>query len=220
MAALLVDYENVGTNSLAGADALDENDILEIFFSEGCCRIRRDHMESIKNSGCCFKIHKLKKRSKNGLDFYIASESGRLSMQGEQHIALISNDKGYQAIIDFFAVNKEIQGTQIIRAQSIESALGILNDNNLRRQEMNRRMALLELEIEFARMEELEVLKREIEKSILGTQYEDRAAEIIDFILPRKKDGMKLVYTGALHEFGRKDGTAIYKVLKEALGKK
>lgn len=68
---------------------------------------------------------------------------------------------------------------------------------------MNQRMALLELEIEFARMEELEVLKREIEKSILGTQYENRATEIIDFILPRKKDG-----------------TAIYQVLKEALGKK
>jgi predicted RNA binding protein with dsRBD fold (UPF0201 family) len=38
---------------------------------------------------------------------------------------------------------------------------------------------------------------------MLGTQYENRATEIIDFILPRKKDG-----------------TAIYQVLKEALGKK
>lgn len=217
MAAILVDYENTGMQGLEGLDALTEADKLEIFYSKCCTKIRRDQMEHIKESGCEFRIHKLKKALKNGLDFYIASECGRLSMQGEKYIAIISKDKGYQAIIDYFSMNQETSDVQIVKAATFENAFGVLRDNEQRRTAINKRMAPLDLECEFARIEERNRLKHEIEKLLIGTEYEQRSAEIIDFIRPRKKEGMKSVYTGSLHEFGRKDGTAIYQILKQVL---
>lgn len=74
MAAILVDYENVFvSNGLKGVDALSEDDTLIIFYSDSCRKIRREFMQSINNSGCEFRILKLKNSGKNALDFYIAT---------------------------------------------------------------------------------------------------------------------------------------------------
>ena len=105
MPALLVDYENVsGSNGLKGADALCEKDTLIIFYSNCCTRIRYDHMQDIIESGCKFRVIKLKGAGKNALDFYIAAECGVMSERGEDEIAIISNDKGFQAVIDFLSL--------------------------------------------------------------------------------------------------------------------
>jgi hypothetical protein len=55
MAVFLVDYENVYfKEGLKGADYLNENDKLTIFYSNACPSIRRDEMNAIFNSGCEF----------------------------------------------------------------------------------------------------------------------------------------------------------------------
>ena len=61
MPTILVDYENVnGSNGLKGVDVLNGNDTLIIFYS-GCCeKIRYDYMQEIKESGCEFRVVKLK----------------------------------------------------------------------------------------------------------------------------------------------------------------
>ena len=108
MAAILVDYENVGNvNGLRGVDVLNKGDTLIIFFSGNCGKIRTDYMQQIKESQCQFRAVKLKTAGKNGLDFYIATECGIISERGEKQIAIISNDKGFQAVIDFFSRDKE-----------------------------------------------------------------------------------------------------------------
>ena len=188
MAAILVDYENVGNaNGLRGVDVLQETDTLVIFYSGCCGKIRYDYMQEIKYSGCRFKVVKLKEAGKNALDFYIASECGGLRERGEKQIAIISNDKGFQAVIDFFQMDAETKKVQVVRAGNIETALTFLP------------------------------CQRRIRELLQGTAYTERTAEIIDFIDERKNCEKKEWYTGSLHRFGRKDGTVIYRLLKNGI---
>ena len=61
MASLLVDYENVqGFHGLKGVQYLNEKDNLIIFYSASCMKITKEYIELIRESGCLFKIIKLK----------------------------------------------------------------------------------------------------------------------------------------------------------------
>ena len=220
MAAILVDYENVGNaNGLRGVDVLQETDTLVIFYSGCCGKIRYDYMQEIKCSGCRFKVVKLKEAGKNALDFYIASECGVLSERGEKQIAIISNDKGFQAVIDFFQMDAETKKVQVVRAGNIETALTFFTipEEEQRREILKNRMVTLDLAAECARIEERNKVQKEIRELLQGTAYTERTAEIIDFIDERKNCEKKEWYTGSLHRFGRKDGTVIYRLLKNGI---
>ena len=52
---------------------------------------------------------------------------------------------------------------------------------------------------------------------LTGTQYEGKMEEIIRFMSHKGKKRRKEIYTGALHQFGRKDGVEIYRLLKKGL---
>lgn len=217
MATILVDYENVnGTNGLKGADALSPEDTLMIFYSNCCGKIRYDYMQDIKESGCEFHIVKLKGAGKNALDFYIAAECGVISERGERRIAIISNDKGFQAVIDFFCVNRDTARVQIVKAGNIETAITLFSfpEEAGRRAFLQRRMSTLDLAAECARLEERNAMRKEIQNILQGTQYEEKTTEIIDFITAKVKKGKKALYTGSLHTFGRRDGTEIYQLLR------
>lgn len=218
MATILVDYENVGNaNGLHGVDALRNTDALTIFYS-GCCRkIRQDYLEEIKKSDCKFRIVRLKETGKNALDFYIAAECGIVCERGEKQLAIVSNDKGFQAVIDYFSVNGETKNVQVLKAGNVETALSLLNasEDAERRKELQHRMQKLDLEVEYAKMETDNFYRRKIEDVLLGSKYEDRAAEIIDFVENKENNSRKKLYTGSLHLFGRNDGTEIYRMVKD-----
>ena len=59
-------------------------------------------IKTIDASGCKFRILKLKNPGKNALDFYIAIECGMLVSGGEKQLAIVSNDKGFQAVLGLF----------------------------------------------------------------------------------------------------------------------
>lgn len=157
-----------------------------------------------KESGCEFHIVKLKGTGKNALDFYIAAECGVISERGERRIAIISNDKGFQAVIDFFCVNCDTDRVQIIKAGNIETAITLFSspEEAERRAFLQRRMSTLDLAAECARLEERNAMRRKIQDILQGTQYEKRTAEIIDFITAKAKKGKKALYTGSLHASG------------------
>ena len=69
----LVDFENVRSNGLRGAEYLNENDYLTLFFSRVAHSCENRYLEEIEQSGCTFDTCKLVKTGKNGLDFYIAT---------------------------------------------------------------------------------------------------------------------------------------------------
>ena len=220
MATILVDYENVyGCHGLKGADALNEKDILIIFYSNSCEKIRYDAIQEIRESGCGFRVIKLKEAGKNALDFYIAAECGRISEQGEKEIAIISNDKGFQAVIDFFDMDQETADIQIVKAGNIENALAAFQqpgDSN-RRSMLQKRKKLLDLATECTKIEKQNKMKRDLRTILEGTEYQEKSAEIIDFVSKCQKSGKKAVYTGSLHAFGRKQGIEIYKLIRNDL---
>lgn len=217
MPTILVDYENVnGSNGLKGADVLCSEDTLIIFYSGCCGKIRSDYMREIAESGCTFRIVKLKGAGKNALDFYIAAESGIVSERGEKQIAIISNDHGFQAVIDFFSMDPNAKKVQIVKAGNIENAITQFHapEDAERRKLLQSRIALLDLAVESARLEEQNKAKKELKELLNGTAYEEKMAEIIDFIGAKSRQGKKALYTGALYKFGREDGRAIYQLLK------
>jgi len=118
MATILVDYENVSaTDGLKGVEYLSEKDTLIIFYSQCCEKIRAEYIVMIEKSKCEFKSYKLARTGKNALDFYIAVECGSLSKSGETQISIISRDKGFSAVSDFFWVKQEPENVAVRTAE-------------------------------------------------------------------------------------------------------
>lgn len=217
MAAVLVDYENVwGAHGLKGIEYLDAGDSLYIFYSQCCCRIRAEYMEAIKATECDFQIYKLVNAGKNALDFYIASECGALSQSGETQIVIVSNDKGFHAVSDFLQIRGNTRKTTVIIAPNIESGLMALSssENAARRKELQARSKMLDIAVEHAKYEERNSVKNRLKGALLGTEYEHMISRILAYIDCNQNAAPRQLYTGSLRLFGRKDGTAIYQILK------
>ena len=220
MAAFLVDYENVFSHAgLKGVEFLKETDKVTIFYSKVCQNIRKDEMEAIFQSGCEFKTYKLVQLHKNGLDFYIAAEAGALAEIGETQIAIISNDKGFLAVVDYIKMKDHSEGLWICKASSIEKAITTLNapDDTERRSQIQSRMSTLDLGQEYARYEERAAYKSRIKDALAGTDYEGRTSEIAQYLTDHKSASRRELYTGSLHSFGRADGVEIYRILKDVV---
>lgn len=220
MAVFLVDYENVSAHvGLKGAEFLNESDRLIIFYSKTCQNIRKDEMDAIFQSGCAFKTYQLVQVHKNGLDFYIAAEAGALAENGETQIAIISNDKGFNAVIDFLKMKYSAEGLWACKAPSIEKAITTLNapDDEARRIHLQNRMSTLNLGQEYARYEERNAFKLRIKDALIGTDYEERTSEIIQYVSEHKSAPRRELYIESLRSFGRADGMAIYRILKDVV---
>ncbi len=220
MATILIDYENVfTTEGLKGAEYLKETDTLIIFYSQCCEKIRAEYIEMIEKSQCEFKTYKLAKVGKNALDFYIATECGYLCAKGEKQICIVSRDKGFFSIVDFFRVKFEDEDITIHVATNIEKALVSLNasEDVARRRLINEKSRALIIDSEQARIKEHREFVNKIIKTFEGTEYENKTDNILNFMVTRDTNTPKLLYTGALHEFGREDGRAIYQKLKQVV---
>ena len=220
MAAVLVDYENVwGAHGLKGVEYLDTDDILYIFYSQCCGRIRAEYMDAIRQTECDFRIYKLANSGKNALDFYIASECGVLSQSGESQIVIVSNDKGFKAVEDFFKLKKGAGKTNVVIASNIENGLIALNtaDNAARRQELQDRSRMLDIAVEHARYTEHNTMKNRLKSAFLGTEYEHMISQIFAYAEDNQNAAPRQLYTGSLHLFGRRKGTAIYQILKTVI---
>lgn len=220
MATILVDYENVSaTDGLKGAEYLEEKDTLIIFYSQCCEKIRAEYIEQIENSKCRFLTYKLVRAGKNALDFYIAAECGFLSSGGETQIGIISRDKGFSAVSDFFDLKEMSENVALCVAPNIESALQALTapEDVDRRRLIKEKAKPLSIAAEQARMREHRAFVDNIIKAFEGTAYETKTDTILKFVETRDVKQHRLLYTGALHEFGRKDGGEIYRKLKNVI---
>ena len=188
MATILVDYENVSmADGLKGVEYLNENDTLIIFYSQCCEKIRAEYIEMIEKSQCEFKTYKLAKTGKNALDFYIAVECGILGVQGETQISIISKDKGFSAVSDFFRIQEELDGVIVRVASNVENALVALNapEDEARKQLIKEKTRTLSIDAEQARIKEYRAFVEKITKAFEGTEYEKQTEKIIRFIEER-----------------------------------
>lgn len=220
MATILVDYENVSmTEGLKGVEYLNKDDSLIIFFSQCCEKIRAEYIGMIEKSHCEFKSYKLAKTGKNALDFYIAVECGFLSAKGEKQMTIISKDKGFEAVADFFRVKPELADITVRLASNIENAILSLNspEDAERKQIIKEKTRTLNIDSEQARIHERRALIEKIANAFKGTEYENKTDNILDFIKGGEGKTHKVLYTSSLHAFGRKDGRAIYQLLKNVV---
>lgn len=220
MATILVDYENVcTTDGLKGVEYLNEKDTLIIFYSQCCEKIRAEYIEIIEKSQCEFKTYKLIRTGKNALDFYIASECGCLSKSGETQIAIISKDKGFFAISDFFGIKSELENCTVVVASNIENGISALNglEDVERRRVIKEKTKPMNIATEQARIQEHKSFVKNIIELFKGTDYEDKIDMILGFVEERRECTPRLLYTGSLHKFGREDGREIYRILKKVV---
>lgn len=220
MAAILVDYENVsGKNGLHGLEFLCSKDVLYIFYSHLCAKIRAGQMRIIEKSGCQFKVIKLVNSRSNALDFYIATECGVLLQCGETQIAVISGDKGFHSVADYIGIRPGAEKVKVAVAPTIDQALLTLNakDDHERRRMIRESMNELELSVEFARLEERNAFRNAIINAFEGTKYQERSGEILDYIEHNREKSGRALYTNTLHNFGRVSGTEIYQILKKVV---
>lgn len=218
MITVLVDYQNVvGKFGLVGAEYLSEDDDLCIFYSNECANIRKAESMYIEESGCSFRLCKLKAPRKNALDFYIAAEAGIAFMSGSKHIIIVTRDIGLESIRDYFKV-KNYHTIPII-ASTIEEGLWKLSekeDCELTRliRSKNRK---IDLTAECARIDERKRIKEIVTECLSGTEYADEVARVLSCIEKTGTTSKKDLYRGSLHEFGIASGTVIYNMLKQVV---
>jgi hypothetical protein len=98
----LMDYENTAVRGLYGISELGLGDKVVVFCSnENIKRALCDLLRVYEERQVEIRVHLLKKRAVNALDFMITTYLGfEVSMEEEKEIFVISADKGYESAID------------------------------------------------------------------------------------------------------------------------
>lgn len=218
MAIFLVDYENVGNAcGMKGAEHLLREDQLYLFYSQSCKKLRKEMMLQINQSGCEFHICKLKATGKNALDFYIAAQTGEFFSRPEvTELAIVSKDKGYRAVLDFWKVKDPSGRHRVILAETLEAAILSTTDHagKERRRLIADKIQMVDIEAEYARREEKRKIRNRVTEIFCNTSYEDRVEQVLELIDEKQPVPGKKLYVASLHQFGRTAGCEIYRILK------
>ncbi len=108
MKIYLVDFENVKSKGLAGIDSLGETDKVIVFYSENSDTISFEMHQKVLTSAAQIQYLKVNVGGKNALDFQLATLLGYLVGRNEySHIFIISNDKGFDFLHDFWQAKFE-----------------------------------------------------------------------------------------------------------------
>lgn len=209
----LIDYENVGNAGMRGCACLNEQDHVVIFYSDAMKNMEQRFLEDITVSGCVFEICRLCKTGKNALDFYIASRLGEMAGNGYDGIAvIISRDSGFQAVQDYWA-NRALHRRRILLASCVEDGIVKGNENNERTKELKRQRMSLSIGSYYSAYMERMRMKHILQNLFRGTEYEGLTAEIL-CLIENKPKAPRTIYLNSLHAFGKKDGLAIYQMIK------
>ena len=112
----MIDFENTRSRGLQGAEYLQADDAVTIFYSQSCMKIERKRVCQLREARCGFHICKLQKAGKNALDFYIASRIGEIYGRGYTGMtAIVSNDTGFQAVGEYWKSCAAVSGNIILR---------------------------------------------------------------------------------------------------------
>ena len=215
MIHFMIDFENTKSGGLRGAEYLQSDDAVTIFYSQACMKIEQGRFRQLKESGCHFDICKLRKTGKNALDFYIASHIGEIYGQGYNGItAIVSRDTGFHAVKDYWKSCASVS-RNIILQSDIEKCILISGENSPRQRQIRGEKQELRLEDEHQKYIEQLRIRRALTDCFADSDYEDMTDRIMGLIVPRKP--LKLIYLDSVKQFGKRDGLSIYHTVKNIL---
>ena len=115
----LVDFENVGSDGMAGCEALSASDHIHLFFTDNSRKINLDIVAN--HGGASFDTYKVDK-GKQSLDMHLASYLGFLmgrDSEKESSFVVISKDCDYDGIISYWKDSER----NILRFPTIRDAV-------------------------------------------------------------------------------------------------
>lgn len=99
----LIDYENVHYSGLNGIEKLTENDRLIIFYTKNAETLSFTVYEKLVSCKAEIQLYRVQCGDKNALDFQLSSYIGYiLGKNHDTECHIISNDKGYEYVINFW----------------------------------------------------------------------------------------------------------------------
>ena len=168
MIHFMIDFENTRNRGLQGAEYLQPDDSVTVFYSQACIKIERKRFCQLKESGCDFRICKLQKTGKNALDFYIASRIGEIYGQGYAGMtAIVSNDAGFRAVKEYWKSCAAVSRNIILRP-NIEQCIFSSGENSFRQQQISAEKQEVHLEEEYEKYVEQQGMSEKICGEILG----------------------------------------------------
>lgn len=216
-----MDLENVHATGFRGYEYLEPEDTLVLFYSKAYCKVPGIFLTVIENSGCNVQGIKLQEIGKNALDFYLVSHVGRLieGDKGVNEIAIISKDKGYQALKDYYDKYLE-RDLHIIFAPDIQQSIFEMHgeEGARRRKGMNMTKACGDLDtfIEQCskrkiKKEKFQICSEEPVEMVTLDKRERLSSLIADSSLTASQ-----LYHKILHIYGIPEGTKVYRRVKTA----
>lgn len=133
MKAYLIDFENVKSKGLNGIEQLGENDKVIIFYSENSDTISFEMHRKVMQSPADIEYLKVRVGGKNALDFQLSTLLGFMVAKDiYSHIFIISNDKGFDKLHDFWNGSfSENTSCIVFRNPTIAAAVNYANANSI-----------------------------------------------------------------------------------------
>lgn len=124
MAVYLVDFENVTSAGISGIQRLTKEDKVYIFYTANAANMSFSAHLNLLSSPAEITYYSVASGGKNALDFQLASFLGYLISKGEdKQFCIISNDRGYEYVRDFWERSGIPVNISINSASSVNKAL-------------------------------------------------------------------------------------------------
>lgn len=209
----MIDFENTRSKGLHGAEYLLPDDNVTIFYSQSSLKVEKGLLQQVVDAGSVLNICRLQKTGKNALDYYIASRIGELFGGGYQgRIAIVSGDKGYSAVQDYWAYCAE-PARKIVVGPNIEQCIGRSNENSERKRTIQGKLQEVNLETQYGLYEEHLRIRQDLEDRFADAEYRELLGQIVN--IAESKKGRRSLYLDSVKQFGRKRGLEIYTRIRQ-----
>ncbi len=131
MTVYLVDFENVRSEGLKGVEELTSEDKVVIFYSKNADAITFDVHTLLSKSPAEIETYRILRGGHNSLDFQLSTYLGYLVMENSfKEIVIISKDKGFLCVTNFWEENRDKCNCDIKLCRSIRAAFDNIELDN------------------------------------------------------------------------------------------
>lgn len=206
---ILIDYENVSETGFIGWENLKKEDIIYVFYSnEVYNTLQNGLMKRIQKNGIQVMQIKLLHKGRNALDFYIASKVAEIVADNDkEEICIISKDKGFNAVKDYWYSISNIQ-KDIRISMNINDIFAQLRHNKVNQK---RKISIFKSDTVIRKISLLLHLKIREQLSISLWEIYSSISNV---------ETMKDVYLNCIKKFGMRKGVWLYKEIKEFIENK